>query len=225
MGGASFTSALRATHAAGWERVVTHPFVKEMGDGSLPMERFRTYFVQDYIFVKDLVAMVGMAIARSPDLGSASAPLNRFLTGVLNPENDLFQRTLHAVDATGEELTSAVATPVTLGFGDFLARVGHEGTFDEIVTVLYVTEGTYLDWATRLIEAKRVPQDHLYGEWIDLHGPDALGDFVAWLAGHLDAIPIEARSPRTDWLARTALAYEVMFWDQAYSGEGSEWPT
>ena len=220
----SLSNSIRAKHAAAWERVVTHPLVLELGDGTLPIEKFRTYFVQDYIFVKDLVAMMGLAIAKSPDLGNASAPINRFLEGVLNPENDLFVRALRELNASEGELTAAVASPATQGFVDFLTRVGHEGTFDEIVTVLYVTEGTYLDWATRLINAGRVPKNEFYKGWIDLHGPAALGDIVAWLGSHLDAIPPDSRSPRTDWLARTALSYELMFWEQAYSGVGLEWP-
>ena len=224
----SLVTRIRTDHTTAWERVVTHPFVLEMGDGTLPLDKFRFYFVQDYIFVKELVAMMGLAIAKSPDLAGASAPINRFLDGVLNPENDLFVRALKTLQATEEELTGAVASPVTQGFVDFLARVGHEGTFDEIVTVLYVTEGTYLDWATRLIEAGRAPDNELYPEfyreWIDLHGPGALGPIVEWMGGHLDAIPPDRRSERTDWLARTALRYELMFWDQAYSGEGSRWP-
>ena len=215
---------IRSRHAAAWERVVGHPFVDQLGDGTLPLERFRLYFVQDYIFVKDLVSVAGMALAKSPDLGRASAPINRFLAGVLNPENDLFERALAAMGASEEELTSAVATPVTQGFCDFVVRVGHEGTFDEIITVLYVTEGTYLDWASRLIAAGRIPRDPIYREWIDLHGPAALGEFVEWMGSHLDAIPPELVSPRTDWLARTALSYEVMFWEQAHSGAGARWP-
>ena len=215
---------IRNRNAAAWERVVTHPFIAGMGDGTLPLERFRFYFVQDYIFVKDLVAMAGMALAKSPDLGRASVPINRFLTGVLNPENDLFERALASLGASEEELTDAVATPVTRGFCDFLARLGHEGTFDEMVTVLYVTEGTYLDWASRLISSGCRPDNSIYREWIDIHGPQALGDFVDWTASHLDAIPSELVSPRTDSLVRTALGYEIMFWEQALSGEGASWP-
>ena len=77
----SLSEAIRAEHAAAWERVVTHPLVQELGDGTLPIDKFRAYFVQDYIFVKDLVAVMGLMIAKSPDLGSASAPISRFLEG------------------------------------------------------------------------------------------------------------------------------------------------
>jgi hypothetical protein len=37
---------------------VTHPFVTDMGDGAMPVAKFRDYFIQDFVFVKDLVKMV-----------------------------------------------------------------------------------------------------------------------------------------------------------------------
>ena len=154
----TLTQELRHKYHDLWEKMVTHPFVLEMGDGTLPVEKFRSYFSQDYVFVSDLVSLTALGMSKAPDFAAAGM-LNQFLTGILNPENDLFVRALRELDASEEELTAAVASPVTQGFVDFLTRVGHEGTFDEIVTVLYVTEGTYLDWATRLIDAGRVPDN------------------------------------------------------------------
>ena len=51
------------------------------------------------------------------------------------------------------EYTAASAAPLTQAFGDFLVRTGAEGNFTDIVTLLYVTEGTYLDWGTQLLAA------------------------------------------------------------------------
>lgn len=34
-----------------WERFVNHPFVLAMGDGSLPLESFKGYLVQDYLYL------------------------------------------------------------------------------------------------------------------------------------------------------------------------------
>ena len=38
-----------------WPRYLTHPFVTEMADGTLPMEKFRYYMLQDYLYLKDYV--------------------------------------------------------------------------------------------------------------------------------------------------------------------------
>lgn len=34
-----------------WDRFVNHPFVMALGDGTLPMESFKGYLVQDYLYL------------------------------------------------------------------------------------------------------------------------------------------------------------------------------
>jgi thiaminase/transcriptional activator TenA len=202
--------------------MVTHPFVIEMGEDTLPVEKFCAYFLQDYVFVRDLVAMTAMGLAKAPTFLAAST-LNQFLTGILNPENDLFIRAFRSLGVSEAEYVGASASPITQAFGDFLVRTGLEGNFEDIATVLYVTEGTYLDWGTRLLDAGKSPRHPVYREWIDIHGPQVLGAFVAWLGQHLDGAELGSHRPRIERIFHTALRYEYLFWEGAYHG-GVPWP-
>jgi thiaminase/transcriptional activator TenA len=183
---------------------------------------FRRYFLQDYVFVNDLVAMTALGMAKAPDLTAANY-LNQFLTGILNPENDLFVRAFQELGASEAEYASASANPTTQAFGDYLMRVGLEGTFEDVLMLLYVTEGTYLDWGTRLLEAGKRPDHPVYREWIELHGPAVLGDLVGWIGEHLDHAGLEHSRARLEQIFRTALRYEYLFWEAAYHGH-SGWP-
>jgi thiaminase/transcriptional activator TenA len=216
------TQELRHRHHDLWQRMVTHPFVREMGEGTLPVDKFRAYFLQDYVFVHDLVAMTAMGLAKAPTFLAASQ-LHQFLTGILNPENDLFIRAFTELGVSAAEYTTASPSLGTQAFGDFMVRTGLEGSFEDIVIVLYVTEGTYLDWGTRLLEAGKRPSQPIYREWIDLHGPQVLGPLVAWLGQHLDSAELGSQRPRLERLFRTALRYEYLFWEGAYHGS-APWP-
>jgi thiaminase/transcriptional activator TenA len=218
----SLTQSLRQQYHSLWERMVTHPFVCEMGEGTLPVAAFRRYFLQDYVFVNDLVATTALGMAKAPNLTAANH-LNQFLTGILNPENDLFVRAFKALGASEAAYTSASANPTTQAFGDFLMRVGLEGTFEDVLMLLYVTEGTYLDWGTRLLEAGKQPDNPIYREWIELHGPAVLGDLVGWLGERLDRVELGPRRTRLEQIFRTALRYEYLFWEAAYHGHPG-WP-
>ena len=217
----SLTSELRERHRDLWRKMVTHPFVTEMGDGTLPVEKFRAYFLQDYVFVADLVSTVALAMSKAPDFEAASR-LNRFLTGILNPENDLFVRAFAELGATEAEYSAASASPATQAFGDFLMRLGLEGDFEDILTALYVTEATYLDWGSRLIEEGKRPANPVFREWIDIHGPAVLGELVQWMGEHLDGADLGGRRTRIDRIFLTTLRYEYLFWESAYRGE--HWP-
>ena len=164
------------------------------------------------------------------------APLVKFLAA-LGPENDLFQRAFAELGASEAEYSAASATPTTQAFGDFIMRTALQGSFIDVLTILYVTEGTYLDWATRLLEAGRRPDaPKIYSEWIDIHGPDVLGELVDWLAGFIDNAGIDTTSNHNTGIGntgigssrseierifRTTLRYEYRFWQAAYHGE--EW--
>jgi thiaminase/transcriptional activator TenA len=178
---------------------------------------FKAYFLQDYVFVNDLVVMAAQALAKAPNLKAASI-FNDFLTGVLDSENDLFMRFFNQLGASEEDYSSVEASPTTQAFGDFLVRTSLEGTFDEIVLVLYVTEGTYLDWGTRLTEEKASLTNPVYREWIDLHGPEVLGDLVSWLENYINN-DSSISAERADYLFHTALRYEFLFWESAYNDE------
>ena len=215
----SLTEELRAANADLWERMVTHRFVEEMGDGTLPPEKFRRYFLQDYVFVKDLVPMIALGAAKAPTIEDGD-PLVKFLAA-LGPENDLFQRAFAELGASEAEYSAASATPTTQAFGDFIMRTALQGDFIDIMTILYVTEGTYLDWATRLLEAGRRPESpKIYAEWIDIHGPAVLGELVS-LAGwiHRQRGYVGSRRAEIERIFRTTLRYEYRFWQSAYHGE------
>ncbi len=213
----TLTSDLKAKYCGLWELMTYHRFVSQLGDGSLSPSIFKTYFLQDYVFVNDLVVLAAQALAKAPNL-KAAAIFNDFLTGVLDPENDLFMRFFNQLGASEEDYSSVKASPTTQAFGDFLVRTSLEGTFDEIVLVLYVTEGTYLDWGARLTEEKVNPTNPVFREWIDLHGPEVLGDLVSWLENYINND--SSISPeRADYLFHTALRYEFLFWESAYNDE------
>ena len=212
----TLTAELKKKYSVLWEDMVHHPFVNEMGDGTLPPDKFKRYFLQDYVFVKDLVTMSGQAVARAPDMESASV-FNNFLVGILDPENDLFVRAFKEFGASSEEYSSVGANPTTQAFGDFVVRTAVEGTFDDIALVLFVTEGTYLDWGSRLLEEGANPDSPTYREWIYLHSPEVLGSLVRWLEAYINHSTSMDRL-RADYLFKTTLRYEYLFWEAAYSG-------
>ena len=161
-----------------WERMVTHPFVREMGDGTLPLDKFQRYFLQVYLFLKTLAKVVGRPSPRRPPWRRRS-PYPRFLHTILNAETNLFFSAFQEQGVPPEEYRNAQLLPSGMAMASFRLATAHDGTFDDIVAALLVTEWTYHDWATRLAQAGKKPPQKMYREWIDIHAAQELGDFVA----------------------------------------------
>ena len=64
------SEALHAAAAPVWAKCLAHPFVTGLGDGSLPVEKFRFFMLQDYLYLFDYarVFALGVVKARDPEL-------------------------------------------------------------------------------------------------------------------------------------------------------------
>lgn len=217
------TTQLRQKHASLWNAAVGHPFIEELGTGALSPERFRRYFLQDYVFVNDLVKTAGIAVSKAPNLALAR-PIEEFLHAILGAEDALFIDAFRTLGIAESEYRSVDQLPTTMAFGNFLVRLAYEGSFTEICSAMYVTEGVYLDWGERLKlggadpASSGSPLGEFYQGWIDLHTEDVLGDIVGFLGGVVDRAA-DSELPRLSRVFERALRYEIAFWDMSYSGE------
>lgn len=220
------TSDLKNDHAAFWQAAIGHPFINDLGDGSLPAEKFRRYFLQDYVFVNDLVKMAGTAVSKAPDL-TLARPIEEFLHAILGAEDALFIDAFKTLGIPEAEYRAVEPLPTTAAFGNSLVRLAYEGSFTEICCAMYVTEGVYLDWGEQLRKSGADPLasgselGQFYQGWIDLHTEEALGDIVRFLGGVIDAAQ-PAEFARLGTVFERALRYEIAFWEMSYKGE--QWP-
>ena len=45
-----------------WPQYLRHPFVTQMAEGTLPVEKFRYYMLQDYLYLRDYVKIFAAII-------------------------------------------------------------------------------------------------------------------------------------------------------------------
>ena len=216
----SFTEELQKGVKPLWEKVVTHPFVRELGDGTLPEEKFKVYFQQDHLFLRDWISLLSLGIAKSPDF-DAARKLSAFMSQVLGGEEGLFQDAFRDMGLSKDDVRNLESLPTTKAFAMYLKNIAFQGSFYEIITALLCAEWTYLDWAKRLAAAGKKPDNRYYREWIDIHAGKELDEFVAWLRHTLDEAPM-TEGQELKHIFQDCLRYEYLFWEMAYRGE--QWP-
>ena len=67
----SFSEHLRKIAKPIWDAQLTHPFVIQLGDGTLPERKFKYYILQDARFLGDLSRVFSAAAQKAPDSESA----------------------------------------------------------------------------------------------------------------------------------------------------------
>jgi len=205
-----------------WESVVTHPFVTEMADGSLDPARFRIYFDQDYLFLRDWSILLSLATAKAPDF-DAARELVGFLHLGLGGEEGLFQEAFRERGLSREEVKDLPYLPTTQNYSGYLRTQAYEGTFTEVIATLLAVEWPYLDWAENAEKAGMKPGNHYYQTWIDIHTSPGMSGFVSWLRSVVDgSAPTTEQQKKLQGIFRDVLRYEYQFFDMAYHGE--TWP-
>jgi thiaminase/transcriptional activator TenA len=203
-------------------RILAHPFVSGLTDGSLPREAFRHYVVQDALYLVDYARALALAGAKAPDEG-AIAMFASHARGALEVERSLHAWLLEGLGVPPDALRTAPVTPTTLAYTSYLLRSCHQGSFAEGLAAVLPCYWIYAEVGTRLLA--RSSPDPLYARWIGTYGGEEFARIVA------DVLALVDRTGETASAAEQALMrehvvttsrYEWMFWDASWRLEA--WP-
>ena len=103
----TLTHQLYEAAAPVWRQSLAHPFVRSLGDGSLPLENFRFYMRQDYVFLIEYSRLVALAAAKAPSLDTM-ARFATLLDATLNQEMALHREFATECGITAEEFLEAM---------------------------------------------------------------------------------------------------------------------
>ena len=216
----SFSTELREASAPAWEAMLRHPFVRGIGDGSLPEERFRFYIRQDFLFLIDYGRLLALGAARAPRLEW----MRRFAAlaeSVLETEMDLHRQFAARWGVTAEQLEVERTAPATDAYTNFLLRTASLGDFPELVGALLPCMWSYAEIGSRLA-ADGLPDHEGYAEWIGMYASDDFGQLATWCRELADAAADGVAGPgrrRMHAAFRASTEHEIAFWDSAWRAE------
>jgi len=72
-GKGSFSEELKEAATGIWDRIYSQPFLLEMREGTLPLDKFRFYIGQDYVYLVDFARCLGLAAAKAEDMETMRA--------------------------------------------------------------------------------------------------------------------------------------------------------
>ncbi|HLA41257.1 MAG TPA: thiaminase II [Candidatus Glassbacteria bacterium] len=200
-----------------WKRMHTHPFVEEIGRGTLARDKYIFYLEQDYVYLIEFCRLLAILTAKSPDL----ATMTRFkdlLKGTLEFELDLHKRTCADFGVDEAALEQVKPTPYCLAYTSFLLGTAYGGSFADGVAALLPCAWGYYEVGCRLAAAG-LPGDQYYADWIRTYSADEMKNLVEYLRGLMNHLAAEAgERERQLWkeLFERSVHFEVMFWEMGY---------
>lgn len=214
----TFSEQLQAEASNIWAQIFHHPFLHEARRGTLPLEKFRYYIVQDYRYLEGFGRAVATALGKAPDSETAELLAKRVLTPIERP---LHRRLLELVDSSPEEAAVTPASPTTLAYVNHMLSTAFTHGLGPTAAALLPCPWTY----DHIGEVLGQVEHPVYREWAAFYSQGFLKESVrAWR--HLVDTSAENASiqerERMHWAFLTSSRYELMFWNMAYHQE--QWP-
>lgn len=120
------TDSLYAAAKPVWAAQLEHPFVKGLGDGSLEVEKFKRWVLQDYLYLKEFARIFAWAVAKADRLASMSW-YAKVLDLTLNTEMGLHRTYAGRFGISTDDLERQAMWPTTRAYTDFLVRTSADG--------------------------------------------------------------------------------------------------
>jgi thiaminase/transcriptional activator TenA len=205
-----------------WAAELEHPFVKGLAAGSLELERFSRWVLQDYLYLKEFARVFAWAAAKSDSLAAMSWHA-KVLDLTLNTEMGLHRAYAERFGISAARLEEETMWPTTRAYTDFLVRTAADGDMADLLAALLPCAWGYVYVAQHLAQGE-APPDERYVEWIEQYASDEFAEAADWLKAELnrvaDGVQEEKKKRLTD-LFVTSSRYEWQFWEMCWAGE--EW--
>ncbi len=205
-----------------YARIVAHPFVTGLTDGTLPDEAFRTYVIQDGLYLRDYARALALCAARATD----TPTLRMFCmhaAEAVDAERELHARLMGDLGIDAGAAAAATPSPTCRAYTSFLLAACTMGERHEALAAVLPCFWIYREVGRLLVD--RGSPDPRHRAWIATYAGDEFGDAAQGAIDACDAVlgglPEGALADAGDH-ALTAARYEWMFWDAAWRGE--DWP-
>ncbi len=205
-----------------FRRILEHPFVRGLSDGSLTRERFVHYMIQDAHYLALFARALALAAARAPTT-AAQVELARASHDAIVVEralHDSFFRDFGVDEAT---FARSRPSPTCFAYGHYLISTAAGDDWPVALAALVPCFHIYHEVGRVLLAQSR--PGNPWQRWIDTYADEAFADQVRRILELADEAHEAAGAPvraRMREAHLTSSRLEWMFWDAAWRCES--WP-
>ena len=201
-----------------WEACLRHPFVTGIGDGTLDMEKFRYFMLQDYLYLFDYarVFALGVVKARDPELMRVFAAN---VDAILGGEMKIHRAYMKRLDITEEQVFAVKPALANLSYTNYMLSVAQTGGPMEIVASILACSWSYAEIGQALAAIPGAAEHPFYGEWIRGYASEEYAATNQALIELMDTLAADAGEEQLAYLTDVFVncsRYELGFWDMAW---------
>ena len=220
----TFSEHLRQLAAPIWDAQLHHPFVVELGKGTLPLQKFQYYILQDARYLEELAKVFAAGAQKAENADTA------FHFAQLVEETIVVERSLHESygkqwKLTPQDMRSTPLSPTNYAYCRHMRSVAQTGTLGEITVVALPCAWVYCEVGQHLLRKGPPKSSHPYCEWLGLYGSPEFAKIAGWMRTVVNRCAKnagKAEKARMEEAFLISSRYEWMFWEMAWREE--RWP-
>lgn len=208
---------LKSANDAEWKKYIHHEFVETLGAGTLPLESFQDYLVQDFLFLIQFARAYALSAYKSRSLDEIRLSADGL--ALILKETELH---IGLTERWGIDRATLESTPEKMGtvaYTRYVLDCGMAGDLLDLEVALAPCTIGYAEIGADLAARFSPAPDHPYVEWItEYAGEDfqqgaqlAIERIDSLAGGHLS----DKRRAELSEIFRKATVLEADFWQQA----------
>ena len=205
-----------------YTKILEHPFLEGLSDGSLPRSHFQFFLVQDSHYLRAFGQALSVLAAKAPR-AEWSITLNQHAANALIEERRLHESILGSYGLSQSAIDATPIATANYAYTNHLLVAAYQRPFGEGLAALLPCYWIY--WETGKELKKRGSRNPDYQRWIDQYAGEDYGKVVQQVLDimNTEAATMNAGSRRAakDLFVLSA-RYEYMFWDMAWREENWE---
>lgn len=217
----TFCEEIRRETDCYWEGSFNHPFVKGLVDGTLPIEKFKYYMMQDAYYLKHYTKVLAIAAAKAESNEETAYYLekSRFIN---EAELDLHRTVFAELGVTQEENENFEPAPAAYNYVSHMYNAVHNGDVAEAFAAILPCPWLYQEIGEKYKDAK--PEVKLYEDWIAMYSDPGFKETIEcqklMMNRYAEENPFKVKKLKSHFIK--SCYYEWRFWEMPWTLENWE---
>ena len=199
-----------------YQRILAHPFLTGLTDGTLDQAAFQFYVTQDSLYLKDFGRGLALLAAKSP-IDDAVVMFSEHAKTAIVVERSLHEGFFKEWNIAPSDAELTLRAPHTVLYTSYLLRVAYERPFHECLGAFLPCYWIYWEIGKKL--QRQGSPISIYQRWIDTYASEEFATVVKEVIVLTDRIAEPLTHADRERVAEHFVMtsrFEYLFWDMGY---------
>ena len=202
-----------------WDKYNEHPFVKGLADGTLPLEKFQFFMIQDHLYLMQYAKVFALGVLKAKN-ESDMRLFSGLIAATLDTESALHQDYLRRLNISQEMIAQAKPSIVTDSYTNYMIAIAEKEGLGELMAAVLSCSWSYKLIGDFMEKFPGATEQEFYGEWVNMYISDGYRSANQLMIDMVDRLTegyTEQQIQNLEHIVYVCSQYEYMFWDMAWN--------